>query len=291
MNRLLVAFLLLLPGAARAAIDASPPAVSAPANAARAATDGSPPAADAPSGPHASPSPAASARAGSVVPSTTPEATVASPDPSAPATTRFAVYLRNRQTWVTDPRFDLVGERDTVPWVEVGAGYAPGWLGGDLAFEAGYAYGESSAPLFDVGDASLDLHSIQAAAVYRRRTSAGTQAFARGLLSLDLARLAIDDGEGTNLSDLEILWGLEGTLGWEVLVPLAPDRTADGRPARHLAVGVEAGYLFRPLEADFALDRDREGDDGPRPVARVPSDLGGMDLSGWVLRLGTAVRF
>lgn len=254
MIRPLAALLLLLPGAALAADDGPPP-----------------------------PAAADSASA--------PEATVAS-DPSSPALTRFALYLRNRQTWVTDPRFDLVGERDNLPWVEVGGGYAPGWLEGDLALELGYAYGESSAPLFDVGEASLDLHSIQAAAVYRRRTSAGTQAFARGLLSLDFARLEVDgDGQGTDLEDLAILFGVEGTLGWEVLIPLSPDRTADGHPVRHIALGIEAGYLFRPLEAAFALDRDLQGDEGPRPIERVPSDLGSLDLSGWVLRFGTAVRF
>jgi hypothetical protein len=212
--------------------------------------------------------------------------------PFSPDASRYAIYARWSGLWVTDPRFDLVGETDAMPRIEAGFGWVPGWAGDALALEAGYGYGEIEAPVFDFGDAGLDFHSIQAAAIYRRNTTAQTRAFVRGQLSLDFALLHVDgDGQGTDLQDLAVIPGLEGTIGWELLLPMGQGRTDDDRPLKHLAMGIEAGYAYRPLEAEFALDRELEGGDGPKPIERVAADLGGIDLSGWVLRLGMALRF
>lgn len=211
--------------------------------------------------------------------------------PFAPDASRFAAYLRYGQLWITDPRFDLVAGRDALARIEVGGGWTPGWLDGDLALEAGYAFGRTAAPLFDVGDASLALHSIQGAAIYRRPTSAWTRAFARGLVSLDFADFELSGDGGGKLEDVSTLVGLEGTLGWELLLPLGTRRTDDGRPLRHFALGVEAGYAFRPVEASFTPERETDDDDRPRPIDRVAPELGSMDLSSWVLRLGATMRF
>lgn len=212
--------------------------------------------------------------------------------PFSPDASRFSTYLRLGELWITDPRFDLVATDDVMTRIEVGGGYAPGWLDGNLALEAGYAFGRREAPVFDFGDASLALHSIQAAAIYRRPTSAATRAFVRGQVSLDFAALEITgDGQGVELDDVATLLGLEGTLGWELLVPVGMSRTADGRPRRHLAFGVEAGYAYRPFEAEFSLARDVENDVRPGRIDRAEAGLGAMDLSSWVLRLGGALRF
>lgn len=212
--------------------------------------------------------------------------------PFSPDASRYAVYARWSSLWVTDPRFDLVAETDTLPRLEVGVGWVPGWAGDALALELGYAGGDRSASAFEFGEATLNLHSIQAAALYRWNTSAQTRAYGRGQVSLDFVHLAIDgDGQGTSLEDLALTMGLEGTLGWELLLPFGQKRTDDDRPLQHFAMGVEAGYAYRPLEPGFALEREREGEGGPKPIERVAADLGGMDLSGWVLRLGIAYRF
>ncbi len=208
--------------------------------------------------------------------------------PFSPDASRFEGYVRFGQLWITDPAFDLVSGTDTLLRVELGAGYSPG---GNLAFEAGYAFGSASAPLFEYGEASLDLHSIQAAAIYRLPTSARTRAFARGQASVDFAVLNVSGFGASDLEDLAILPGLEGTVGWELLVPLGRSRTADGRPLRHLAFGVEAGYAFRPWEAEFGVAPDVDDDTKPRPIERIDTELGSLDLSSWVLRFGGAFRF
>lgn len=212
--------------------------------------------------------------------------------PFAPDASRFSGYLRMGELWITDPRFDLVAEDDVLSRIEVGGGYNPGWLDGNLALEAGYAFGRRQAPVFGFGTASLALHSIQAAAIYRYPTTARTRAFARGLVSLDFAALDLSgDGQGAELEDVATLLGLEGTVGWELLIPLGSSRTPDGRARRHLAFGVEAGYAYRPFEAEFSLARDVEDDVHPGRIERAASGLGSMDLSAWVLRLGGALRF
>ena len=214
-----------------------------------------------------------------------------SPPPFSPDASRYGGYLRFGQLWVTDPRFDLVGTDDALSRVEVGGSWSPEALG-DVALELGYAFGRSSAPVFEWGEAALALHSIQASALYRIPTSAATRAFARGLLSLDFADLQLSgDGPGPELEDTAPLLGLEGTLGWELLFPVGMTRPADGRPLRHLALGIEAGYAFRPFEAEFELERDAEDDVRPGRVPRAPVDVGAIDLSSWVLRLGGALRF
>lgn len=222
----------------------------------------------------------------------TPPVPPASPTPFAPDASRFAGYLRFGQLWITDPRFDLVGEDDALSRIEVGGGWTPDLFGGDVTLEAGYAFGRTAAPVFDLGEASLALHSIQASAIYRHPTSARSRAFARGLLSLDFAALEVTGDDGAaELDDVATLLGLEGTLGWELLFPLGRSRTADGRPRRHLAVGAEAGYAVRPFEAEFELARDVDEEVRPARIERAASSLGGMDLSSWVLRLGATLRF
>lgn len=214
--------------------------------------------------------------------------------PFAPDATSFGLFLRVQSQWVNDPAWDLVDDDDVLTRPEVGLAWNPGLLDGALLFELAYAGGSTSATSFGAWDATLTLHTLEAAAVFREPIGEFARVYARAGAGFELAHLALVETSGEwEADDLTGLLVLEGTLGAELLLA-AGDPLPDGRPPRHLAFGAELGYALRPLDATFSeLQRDVSlGEEtNPARVELVPVDAGGIDLSGVVLRFTLAWRF
>lgn len=69
-------------------------------------------------------------------------------------------------------------------------------------------------------------------------------------------------------------------------------RTGDesGREQMALELSAEGGYLYGPWRADFfSLRRDRSSDEKALRPEAIPA--GSLDLSGWLVQVGVALRF
>ncbi len=205
---------------------------------------------------------------------------------ATPALADVHLFTRVGSIWITDPSFDLVSGTDALPNVLFGAGWEAG-RGSPLAFEVAYGLAGASDEVFEAIDTNFLLQQLQGAAIYRRPFSERWRWFARGAAALEHASLDLGASRILEAS----AWGLalEGTLGTELLLPIAADGDEWGAS---LGLSVEAGYGLRPFGFDFA-EATVEGDDEaePPPTAAGPIDVGTLDASGPILRFGLSLRF
>lgn len=214
--------------------------------------------------------------------------TASLPDGSSDETPRLGVFARVGSIWVQDPGFDLVSGVDAMPRVELGVGFAPAEF---WTLELSYGLAGAASTVFEAVDSSLQLHQFQFAAVGRLPIAKRLRVLGRAGVGFELAHLSLDDGQTNRLSDTAPLLALEGSLGIEWTLPLSLSEKPDSSTSS-FDLSMEMGYGYRPLAASFD-DLDRAGDDDQNAarVAGVPVDVGDLDLSGWVLRFGAALRF
>ena len=205
-----------------------------------------------------------------------------------PALADGSLFLRFGAAWITDRAFDLVAETDAAPQVLVGGG----WGASDvLTLELAYGMLGASARSFgDAVESSLFVHQFQGAAVFHLPMSEHFAGRLRGAAAFEMASLDVEAvGGSALLEDFATGLGLEGTLGLELRLPVAPG----GDPgSTRLAFLVEAGWSWHPFGFDFdGASVDRDGDADPPPLAAEAIDVGSLDLSGPLLRFGVSLAF
>ena len=188
---------------------------------------------------------------------------------------------------ITDRSWDLVDVDDHLPMAHVAAGWAFDVSGGRLEASLGFLSGSTRATLHDSHEAALMLRSLELGATFRHPFARRFEPYVRLAGGFDWATLSIGS-EGT-LEQRIARPSATAMLG--AAIPLVVTTSSlSGRRHEWLLLDLGVGYTVRPsfdFDALAPAEPDRPAADG---IARTPTDLGQLAMSGVAYRLGLTLR-
>lgn len=179
--------------------------------------------------------------------------------------------------------YDFVDADDHLPMWRFGVAYTLRPARGALDLELQAHTGASGDSVHQAQQTSLWLRGVEAGATWRYSLLRHLEPYARLGAGYDWATLSIASGR------LEQTVGrpaANGTVGLQIPMPIRPD--AENVSAIVLDFGV--GYTLRPSFGFHALAPPTPDDPGEDPIARVPTNLGSMSLSGISYRILLSFR-
>lgn len=201
---------------------------------------------------------------------------------ASPASASPSAFVKVGWRQVSDDGLALVSGTNGLERVEFGVGVP---LAERLRVELAGTYSGSSAPLFDeAAEAELRLWGVQGGARLDFPLLSWLRAFGSGGLALEFPTLWVREG-GSGPSQMRLVPTARATAGAEMALALGPEE----QRKTHLALTLEGGYLLSAT-ADFdGLRNGRDEEDHPLPSQPIP--VGSLNLSGWLVQLGVALRF
>lgn len=155
-----------------------------------------------------------------------------------------------------------------------------------LSAELGFDAATTSGTTFQQLDNDLSTWQVSVGGRARLPIFDWLHAFGRASVGGGRTHVAIRQmNVASGIADVETTFGAQAALG----VSLLPRMTSRDSPAVFLGLDVELGYQATTAMTVYATPEDR-----PAPELTIPAayaSLGDLDLSGWTLRIGTAIGF
>ena len=180
--------------------------------------------------------------------------------------------------------YDLVDGDDHLPMWRLGAAYTLRPARGILDLELQVHTGATSESAHQALESKLWLRGVGAGATWRYPLYRHLEPYARLGASYDWATLTM--GGENRLEQTVSRPAANGMLGLQVPMPLRPD--GENIPAIVLDFGV--GYTLRPAFAFNAMAPREPDEPAEDPIARVPTNLGDISLSGISYRILLSFR-